>query len=108
MVRNIVDEVIEAVESNPAVRRRLASALVIDPDTRLAIINAVIRDVATKSDIEALRAATKSDIEALRSELRNDIGNVNRRIDSLIKWIIGIMAAMWTSIMGTLLILIFK
>jgi len=90
---SVVDEVIDAVERNPTVRRRLASALVIDSDVRLAIINAVIRDVATKSDIEALRS---------------EIGNVNRRIDSLIKWIIGLMAAMWTSIMGTLLVLIFR
>ncbi len=93
MSESIVDEVIDAVERNPTVRRRLASALVIDSDVRLAIINAVIRDVATKSDIEALRS---------------EIGNVNKRIDSLIKWIIGLMAAMWTSIMGTLLVLIFR
>ena len=93
MSGSVVDEVIDAVERNPTVRRRLASALVIDSDVRLAIINAVIRDVATKNDIEALRS---------------EIGNVNRRIDSLIKWIIGLMAAMWTSIMGTLLVLIFR
>ncbi len=93
MSGSVVDEVIDAVERNPTVRRRLASALVIDSDVRLAIINAVIRDVATKSDIEALRS---------------EIGNVNKRIDSLIKWIIGLMAAMWTSIMGTLLVLIFR
>jgi len=93
MSESIVDEVIDAVERNPTVRRRLASALAIDSDVRLAIINAVVRDVATKSDIEALRS---------------EIGNVNKRIDSLIKWIIGLMAAMWTSIMGTLLVLIFR
>ncbi|MEM2793900.1 MAG: hypothetical protein QW511_04510, partial [Candidatus Methanomethylicia archaeon] len=93
MSESIVGEVIDAVERTPDVRRRLASALVIDSDVRLAIINAVVRDVATKSDIEALRS---------------EIGNVNRRIDSLIKWIIGLMAAMWTSIMGTLLVLIFR
>ncbi|MEM1546797.1 MAG: hypothetical protein QXY40_08845 [Candidatus Methanomethylicia archaeon] len=93
MSESIVDEVIDAVERNPNVRRRLASALAIDSDVRLAIINAVVRDVATKSDIEALRS---------------EIGNVNKRIDSLIKWIIGLMAAMWTSIMGTLLVLIFR
>jgi len=52
--------------------------LVSEPDVRLAIINAVLRDVATKSDIEKLRDeitkiraeyATKSDVEKIRREV---------------------------------------
>jgi Skp family chaperone for outer membrane proteins len=44
-----------------------------EPDVRLAIINAVLRDVATKDDIEALRAATKGDIESLRAATKSDM-----------------------------------
>jgi uncharacterized protein len=47
--------------------------LVSKPDVRLAIINAVLRDVATKGDIEALKAATRSDIESLRTATKSDV-----------------------------------
>jgi predicted nuclease with TOPRIM domain len=47
--------------------------LVSEPDVRLAIINAVLRDVATKGDIEALKAATRSDIESLRTATKSDV-----------------------------------
>jgi predicted nuclease with TOPRIM domain len=89
------EEVVKLFEEDTRARKRLAELLVSEPDVRLAIINAVLRDVATKgdiealkaatrsyieslkmatkSDMEALRAATKSDMETLRKELKNDI-----------------------------------
>ena len=67
------DEVVKLFEGDVRARKRLAELLVSEPDVRLAIINAVLRDVATKSDIEALKVATKSDIEALRKEFKSDI-----------------------------------
>jgi len=94
------EDVVKLFEADVRSRKRMAELLVSEPDMRLAIINAVLRDVATKSDIEALRAATKSDIEGLRrdvSELRervsklegaftqlvDRIGDLDKRIDSL-------------------------
>ncbi|NHW44171.1 MAG: hypothetical protein HA491_00255, partial [Candidatus Verstraetearchaeota archaeon] len=59
------EDVVKLFEADVKARKRMAELLVSEPDVRLAIINAVLRDVATKSDIEALKAATKSDIEAL-------------------------------------------
>jgi len=49
----------------------LAELLVSEPDVRLAIINAVLRDVATKNDIERIRGeyATKEDVKILRDEM---------------------------------------
>jgi hypothetical protein len=38
------------------VRKRLAELTVTDSDARLAVINAVLADVATKSDLEKLRS----------------------------------------------------
>ena len=49
-----------------------------EPDVRLAIINAVLRDVATKSDIELLRRATKGDTESLRREMREGLESLRR------------------------------
>jgi len=71
------EAIVELFERDARARKRLAELLVSEPDVRLAIINAVLRDVATKSDIEKVREeiskirgeyATKSDIEKVRAE----------------------------------------
>jgi len=78
------EAIVELFRADARARKELAELLVSEPDIRLAIINAVLKDVATKSDIEQLRtamenrfeqhrAATKSDIEQLRTEFRRDI-----------------------------------
>jgi hypothetical protein len=91
----MAEDVVKLFEEDIRARKRLAELLVSEPDARLAIINAVLRDVATKgdievlrrefkidiealkaatkSDIESLRVATKSDVEALRKEFKNDM-----------------------------------
>jgi uncharacterized protein involved in exopolysaccharide biosynthesis len=67
------DDVVKLFEGDVRARKRLAELLVSEPDVRLAIINAVLRDVATKSDIEALRKELKSDMEALKAATKSDI-----------------------------------
>jgi polyhydroxyalkanoate synthesis regulator phasin len=76
------EEVVNLFEADARARRRLAELLVSEPDVRLAIINAVLRDVATKDDIEALKNATKSDIEALRREVKGDVESLRREFKS--------------------------
>jgi len=66
---SIAEKLIEELEKDPKIRRRLAELMVTDSDVRLAIINAVLADVATKGDLEKLEAATKGDLEKLRAEL---------------------------------------
>jgi len=44
----------------------LQKLLVSEPDVRLAIINAVLRDVATKSDIERIRG----EFDKIRGSMR--------------------------------------
>ena len=60
-------------EEDVHARKRLAELLVGEPDIRLAIINAVLRDIATKSDLEKLR-------EGLRNEFRREIDRLEDRI----------------------------
>jgi len=69
---SIAEKLIEELEKDPKIRRRLAELVVTDSDVRLAIINAVLADVATKSDLEKLEAATKRELEKLEERLRND------------------------------------
>jgi len=65
------DAIVELFERDVRARKRLAELLVSEPDVRLAIINAMLRDVATKSDIERIRSeyATREDVKILRDEI---------------------------------------
>jgi hypothetical protein len=51
---------------------------------RLAIINAVLRDVATKGDIESLRKEFKEEIESLKAATKDDVEAL-RSVDLSIK-----------------------
>jgi len=64
------EQIVELFEKDVRARRRLAELLIAEPEIRLAIINAVLREVALKSDIEKLREATRLDLEKFRSEFR--------------------------------------
>ena len=67
------EEIVEEIVKDRKAVRRLAEAIVSDADVRLAVVNAILRDVATKEDVEKSREATKADIERLRAETKADI-----------------------------------
>jgi len=73
---SIAEKLIEELEKDPKIRRRLAELMVTDSDVRLAIINAVLADVATKSDLEKLESATKSELEKVEGRLRTEMENL--------------------------------
>ena len=96
------EDVVRLFEADARARRRLAELLVSEPDVRLAVINAVLRDVATKSDLEALRSEVLARVSALESrvselservarlegaftQLAERIGDLDKRIDALDK-----------------------
>ncbi len=102
-------EVVSWFEKDLEARKRLAELLVSESDVRLAIINAVIRDVATKQDIDELRKEMKHDIEELRkemislnnatkqdiNELRKEISDLRKEVHSNFKWTIGVILTVW-------------
>jgi uncharacterized protein YlxW (UPF0749 family) len=81
---SIAEKLIEELEKDPKIRRRLAELMVTDSDVRLAIINAVLADVATKSDLEKLEAATKRELEKLEERFRSEIQREARRLEDRI------------------------
>jgi uncharacterized protein YlxW (UPF0749 family) len=81
---SIAEKLIEELEKDPKIRRRLAELMVTDSDVRLAIINAVLADVATKSDLEKLEAATKRELEKLEERLRSEIQREVKRLEDRI------------------------
>jgi len=108
------EAIVELFRGDARARKELAELLISEPDIRLAIINAVLRDVATKGDIEALRAAVKDDIKALkedmerrfeelRSEFRRELDSVRREIDFLAREIDRLYRLVMVSVLGILI-----
>jgi len=80
---SIGEKLIEELERDPRIRKRLAELMVTDSDVRLAIINAVLTDVATKSDLENLRAEIKTEMGKLEERLERRISALENRISAL-------------------------
>ena len=81
------EDIVELFRRDERARRELAVLLVSEPEVRLAIVNAVLREVATKEDIERLREATRQDIERLRAETRRDIERLQQAIEALRRYV---------------------
>ena len=77
---SIAEKLIEELEKDPKIRRRLAELMVADSEVRLSIINAVLADVATKSDLEKLEEKLRNDF---RNEIRREVGRLEERISAL-------------------------
>jgi predicted nucleic acid-binding Zn-ribbon protein len=81
-------EIVRLLKSNRDALRELAVAVASEPELRLAEINAVLADVATKQDINQLRqemmgeiTSTKQEIQQLRQELREEIAQLRQHVD---------------------------
>jgi len=88
------DQIVDLFERDLRARKRLAELIVMEPDIRLAIINAVLREVATKDDIKVLEGDIKelegriqglsnmvSELRGAYKELSNRIEDLDKRID---------------------------
>ena len=82
-------EIVRLLKSDRDALRELAVAVASEPELRLAVINAVLADVATKQDINQLRqemrgeiTSTKQEIQQLRQELREEIAQLRQHVDS--------------------------
>jgi hypothetical protein len=66
-------EIVKLLKSDKDALRELAVAVASEPELRLAVINAVIADVATKQDLQQLRQELKGEIAQLRQETKEEI-----------------------------------
>ena len=98
------EAIVELFRADARARKELAELLVSEPDVKLAIINAVLKDVATKSDIEQLRTEFRREIEQLRTEFRREIDMLARVIDRLYKLVIVSVLGILISIANTILV----
>ena len=73
------EDIVKMFEEDARARRRLAELLVSEPEVRLALVSAVLREVATRSDLE--RLGDKLEDRAARLEGRMD--GIEERMDRI-------------------------
>jgi predicted aconitase len=88
-------EIVRLLKSDKDALRELAVAVASESELRLAVINAVIADVATKQDLQQLRQELKGEIAQLRQELRGEIAQLRREMNTNFRWTIGLIIGIW-------------
>jgi chromosome segregation ATPase len=106
-------DIVRLLKSDRDALRELAAAVVSEPELRLAVINAVLADVATKHDISQLREEMRGEISQLRqevdsevgqlrqemrgeiSQLRQEISQLRRDVNVNFRWTVGLIIAIW-------------
>ncbi|MBF0551384.1 MAG: hypothetical protein HQK60_12715 [Deltaproteobacteria bacterium] len=89
---------------------RLSEILRDSQTQQLELLTTKLEFLATKKDIEVLRAETKKDIEMLRAETKKDIEilraetqkNIADAKNEIIKWVVGLIATQTALIAGML------
>jgi uncharacterized protein YceH (UPF0502 family) len=98
------------LEKDPKIRKRLAELMVTDSDVRLAIINAVLADVATKKDLERLGERLERRISALESRVNSieeRLARLEGRMSLSVKLFIAFNLPILIAVIGILLRLVF-
>ena len=96
------ERIVQLFEEDLRARKRLAELLISEPDIRLAIINAVLRDVATKQDIAELRRSLEAKIEREIGRIEREIERVEKEIDRLEREIDRLYRLVMISVLGIL------
>ena len=82
-------EIVKVLKGDKEALKELTEELVQTPDVRLALINAMLRDVATKEDLKELRAEFKEELTATEQRIKSYVDvkfdTLNKRIDDLYK-----------------------
>jgi Mg2+ and Co2+ transporter CorA len=99
-------EIVRLLKSDKDALRELAVAVASEPELRLAVINAVLADVATKQDIQQMRQELKGEIAQLRQHVDDEISQLRQHVDSEIaqlrremntnfRWTVGLIIGIW-------------
>jgi hypothetical protein len=115
------EEIVKRIVSDKGALKDLIYHIVSDPDTRVAVISAVLSEVATKQDVRDLRQEmnqlrqemnqlraemdarfneVRREMNQLRTEingLRREINDLRREMRSLIRWTITAILVVWGS-----------
>ena len=110
---SLVDRLLEELDSRPEAAKRLARRLAADiaseEQLRNLLLEGLLREAATKEDLEKLEErinaridrleeSVNSRMDKLEERLNKRIDMLNARIDGLLKWVIGLLATIWGTI----------
>jgi chromosome segregation ATPase len=84
---SLAEKLLEELRSNERVREEflafVAEGVARDRRARLVMLQGLLREAATKSDVESAKNELRAEIEALRKEFREEIRRLEARIESL-------------------------
>ncbi|BES80459.1 hypothetical protein [Pyrodictium abyssi] len=113
LASKLLREARERPEEWRRLAERIAADIAGDERLRLALLNAVLRETATRRDIAELRAEIDREIDLLRGDfeklrgevegLRRELREEMKELRSLYKWIIGLLVALMASLIGLVL-----
>jgi predicted nucleic acid-binding Zn-ribbon protein len=66
-------EIVKLLKSDKDALRELSAAIASEPELRLAVINAVLADVATRQDLQQIRQELKGEMAQLRQEMKGEM-----------------------------------
>ncbi len=87
LINRLLEEMNKEPEAAKKLAKRLAAGIASDESLRSLLLEALLRE-----------AATKDDIARLEQRLGERIDRLEERMDSLIKWIIGLLVTIWGTI----------
>jgi chaperonin cofactor prefoldin len=91
-------------------KKRLAELMVTDSDVKLAIVNAVLADVATKKDLEKLEERLERRISALESRVNSieeRLARLEGQMNLFVKLFIAFNLPILIAVIGILLKMVF-
>ena len=107
-------KIVELFEKDVVARKRFAELLVTEPDIRLALINAILRDVATKDYVDRKFAELRAELESLRnyverrfSDIESRLSRVEGQLSILVRTFYAFLIPMMIMLIGIMLKLIF-
>jgi DNA anti-recombination protein RmuC len=93
VTRELLDEISKDEKLYDELVRKIAVGIARNDEVRALVLNSIIRDIATKKDIEDLRNSTRQEIEELKSYMKQELGELR---DELRKEIGGLRNSMRT------------
>ncbi|HDI32053.1 MAG TPA: hypothetical protein ENF80_04460 [Thermofilum sp.] len=97
------EEIVRLFEEDVRARRRLAELLMSEPDVRLALANAILREVATKEDLRGLRDELKTYMDAKVEGLEKRVNGVDQRVSDLAALVRASLIAIVVTLASTIL-----
>ena len=81
---SLAEKLLEELKSSERLREEflafVAEGVAKDKRARLVLLQGLLREVATKSDVEKAKAELKAEIDKTRSELREEINRVRSEL----------------------------